>query len=512
MQLTLGRHRSRLVRSLVLLGLVWTPLWLVASRQAEATDEGSGLSSLEGEDWMNCYAVVAGKDCTLDGSVIYAHNEDSGKDRAVNHWKIPRIEREADAVQTLVNGGEVSAPDVTQSFLWCQMPGLQYSDSYLNESGVAVGSNGCPSREDKPDLTDGGIGLMLRRMVAERATSAREGVLVAGELLSTFGYADTGRTMVIADGQEAWLLDIVNGKNWVAARVPDDRCAVIANHYTIHHVDPEDEANFILSPGLIEYAMERGWYEPERDGRFDFATVFGRDGARKHRSNIRRAWRGNSLVSGTTTTEEWFQPTFIKPSKKLSPTILMEILRDHYEGTEYDISEDYEKCSPYEMGQPTICGGGTSFSTVFQLRGDLPPAIGSVMWIAMCRPDASVYVPWYAGITQVPEGFAHGQALDALGKHFDASFLALGYPPRFAAVRSLEISMEASYGDVHQRLDLSRDKLEASMLAAQAQTDASALKLHKQDPAAALEFLTSYTAAQQARANQLIDELRTPTR
>ena len=91
------------------------------------------------------------------------------------------------------------------------------------------------------------------------------------------------------------------GKHWAAARVPDDKCAVIANHFTIHHVDPTDKRNFILSPGLIAHAEKQGWYDPNRDGDFDFATVYGTDGARKHRSSIRRVWRGYSALWGAGT-------------------------------------------------------------------------------------------------------------------------------------------------------------------------------------------------------------------
>jgi dipeptidase len=468
---------------------------------------GAQIDEQDESEWMNCYAIVVGKACTVDGSVLYAHNEDSGANRAVNHWKVPRHLRAAGERQTLVDGGTLASVPATQAYIWCQMPGLKYSDSYLNESGVAVASNGCQSREDHPQLTDAGIGLMLRRIVAERATCAREGLEIACELLSTFGYQDSGRTLVIADAEEAWLLNIVRGKHYAAARVPDDKCAVLANHYTIHQIEAEDQENYRTSPGLIEYAQERGWYEPERDGAFDFATVYGKDGARNHRSNIRRAWRGNELVSKSELPEEWFQPTFITPSNKLGPLALMEILRDHYEGSKYDISEGYQECSPYEMKQPTICAGRTSFSTVFQLRSHMPASIGAVMWIAMCRPDTSVFVPWYAGIEEVPPGFGNGAAEMALAKHFEPSYMELGQPENFAATRALQSRIESDYGKFYPSLDKARDAFELDLLGLQAEVEACALRLYSQIPTAASELLTAYTLGQQARANSLIREL-----
>lgn len=453
---------------------------------------------------MNCFAVVAGKDCTVDGSVIVAHNEDSGIDSAVHHWKVPAMQHEAGAEHELLKGGRVPYAPATPGYIWCQMPGLEYSDTYFNEHGVAVVTNACRSREDRPDLTDGGITLLLRRIVGIRATSARHGVEIATGLLAKYGYGDSGRCMTIADGREAWILDMVHGKHWAAARVPDDKCAVVANHYSIHHVDPDDTDNYVLSPGLIEYATERGWYDPERDGAFDFANVYGGDAARRHRSNVRRAWRANNLIGAQQVDETWRQPTFVEPKRKVGVQDLMEVLRDHYEGTEYDKSLGYELSSPNRNGA-TICAGGTSFSTVFQLRADMPPAIGAVMWIAMGRPDASIYVPWYAGVTAVPEGYSTGTWRDAERRHMDPTFAAQGSPARFAAVNDYQRRLDRAYGAGFPAMDASRDALEASWWAAQQEFEARAVEAFAEDPAAARRMLTDYTVRLQSEATELMD-------
>ena len=67
----------------------------------------------------------------------------------------------------LRNGGSLGQVEQTWAYIWSEMPGMSFSDSYVNEWGVTVASDNCPSREDKPELTDGGIGYMLRRLVAE---------------------------------------------------------------------------------------------------------------------------------------------------------------------------------------------------------------------------------------------------------------------------------------------------------------------------------------------------------
>jgi len=140
-----------------------------------------------------CFSFVVGKDASADGCVIVAHNEDDGPPQIVNHHKVPRRTHPRGATVKLRNGGAVEQVQQTWAYLWSEMPGMRFSDSYVNEWGVTVTSDNCPSREDKPEISEGGIGYMLRRLVAERAPTAREGVLLAGRLVERFGYIDSGR-------------------------------------------------------------------------------------------------------------------------------------------------------------------------------------------------------------------------------------------------------------------------------------------------------------------------------
>ncbi len=194
--------------------------------------------------------------------MIVAHNEDDEAPEVVNHHKVPRHSYPPGSTVKLRNGGSLEQVEQTWAYIWSEMPGQSFSDSYVNEWGVTVASDNCPSREDKPELTDGGIGYMLRRLVAERAKTAREGVLLAGGLVERFGYVDSGRTYIIADPNEGWLLCVVNGKHWLARRVPDGEVAMVANTYTIHKVTLEDKTNVLASADIIDYARSRGWYNP----------------------------------------------------------------------------------------------------------------------------------------------------------------------------------------------------------------------------------------------------------
>ena len=210
-----------------------------------------------------CFSVVVGKNASADGGVIMAHNEDDAGPQLVNHHKVPRRTHAPGTKVTLLNGGQLDQVEQTWAYIWSEMPGLHYSDSYVNEWGVAIASDGCPSREDRPELTDGGIGFKLRRLVAQRARTAREGVQIAGKLVERFGYVASGRTYVICDPHEGWLFCAVNGKHWLAKRVDDNEVAMVANTYSIRHADPSDPQDCLASDDFITYAVWRGWYDPD---------------------------------------------------------------------------------------------------------------------------------------------------------------------------------------------------------------------------------------------------------
>ena len=41
-------------------------------------------------DHLNCFAVLAGKNATKDGSVMLAHNEDDSGEQMINIYNVPR--------------------------------------------------------------------------------------------------------------------------------------------------------------------------------------------------------------------------------------------------------------------------------------------------------------------------------------------------------------------------------------------------------------------------------------
>ena len=459
---------------------------------------------------FNCYSILVGKNASADGSVLFAHNEDDGGVQLVNYYKVPRIEHEMDETITLSAGAVIPQARITYSYFWLEMPGMYFSDSYMNEWGVVIASDACSSREKNGELKDGGIKYWLRRLIAERARSAKEGVKIGGKMIEEYGYASSGRTYVIADANEGWMLSAVNGKHWVAQRVPDDHVAVLPNYYTIGEVDLSDTTNFLGSPDLIDYAIEQKWYDPDKDGVFLFARVYSTPGKLKHPGNVRRMWRGVNLTAQANFAVDDDFPFSLKPKEKIAAQDLMKVLRDHYVGTEFDNTDGYKLGNPYKMNRSTICAGSTQYGFVAQLRSWMPVEIGTLIWLAQHRPDSQAFIPWYIGVSKMPDGFGYGDFQSVLDQHFDPpdNVHDKTRPHAFWSFVTLAEKVDENYGEWIKYVQKKWGAVEKDIFKEQSKFDIKALKVYKYNPEKAKELLTEFTGDWALKTKKMADELK----
>ena len=438
----------------------------------------------------DCFSIVVGKNASIDGSVLFAHNEDDDGPQIVNYYIVPASTHSSEEYILLKNGGQVPQVKKTYRYLWFQMPGMNFSDSYFNEYGVCVASDQCLSKEEQGELSHGGISYWLRRLIAERANSAREGVKIAGKLIEEYGYNSSGRTYIIADPNEAWMLSVVFGKHWVAQRVPDDKVAVIPNYFTIGEIDLSDTLNFLGSMDIINYAFERGWYNPEEDGSFNFAKAYSSFESRQAKGNIHRMWRGLNLLAKEeyNITDEF--PFAFEPKKKLSVQDLIDVLRDHYEGTELDKSLHYELGSPYEFNGSTICAASNQYGFVTQLRNWLPNDIGTIIWFSQRRPDSQPFIPWYFGINKIPIDYNdHIDFKHALDTHF--GWYILNSIHAYYTFNELAEKVEKSYSESIFKIKNRWSKFEKELFKNQESFEKEVM--NEFDKEKRQELLTNYT-------------------
>jgi len=460
-----------------------------------------------------CFTVLVGKNASADGSVMVAHNEDDRGDIVVNLRKILARDYGPRKVD-LGKGAFYDSDGKTAGFLWIEATTQEFADSFVNDNGVLITSDSCPSRVSTEDSTDGGIGWMLRRLMAEKATSARDAVRIAGALIEKYGYRASGRTYSIADKNEAWMLAVLRGRHWYAQRVPDDEVAVIPNWFTIRGIRPDDPDHFMGSRDIVEYAVKNGWYDAAKDGAFDFKKAFDRPSNREPAAdgNALRHWRGLSLVTGRTWELGRDYPFSVKPGAKVTAEALMTILRDHYEGTEYDATDGYMRGSPNRTKFRTICTASTINAFVASLDAKRPEPLAVSIWLAMGKPDTTVFLPLYYGVEKLPPGAGTGADTHDYEtferQHFDgAEFQAAKAGLINTKVLALEKAAEANYGPMHETLMKELFPAETSLIKARPRFEKDFAALYAKNKKKAQKKLDEYVAAAFAKVAGLTTKI-----
>jgi dipeptidase len=336
---------------------------------------------------------------------------------------------------------------------------------------------------------------MLRRLVAERARSAREGVSLAGELVERFGYGASGRTYVICDPREGWLFCAIHGRHWLAARVPDDQVAMVANTLTVGEVDLSDPDRFLASADIIDYAILRGWFDPRQDGSFDFAAAYANPRSAQHPSNLGRLRAGLRQVAAQPIAPDGRLPFAVLPARKLGVADLMQILRVHGESDGRAPEAEPRAGDPHASGFP-ICNRGTQTSFVAQLRGDRPPEIGLVYWVCLAPPCLSIYMPFNFGIGAFPEGFARddGQVSQELYRARTSGPFHPDPASAYWTFANLHEKTARKGGRLIREVQHLLRPIEKRALARQEAREAPVLRLHERDPDAARELLGRQSA------------------
>lgn len=329
---------------------------------------------------FNCFSIVAGKNATADGSVLFGHNEDDGPEYLVTM-------------------------NVSEKGVWAEMPGMSVSDGYMNRYGVCIASDGCGSREDRDDYNEGGIVYELRLNVFLEAKTAKDALRIIARDMERYGYRASGRTYVVTDPNEGWLVNVVKGHHWVAQRVPDDMVASVPNYYTIGRIDLSDTANFAGSPDIVEYAVKRGWYDPKKDGEFNFRKAYANPNTLVSDHNVPRHKMVMEYLGTAYDIDN--VPFAIKADRKIDVRTMRKLLSLH-------------RPERADGSHPSgVCAFDTNVSTIFQLRSFMPLGIGCVAWTCQGKVCAEVHVPWYLGMTRSPEGYQRfGNVNDAIKKHF----------------------------------------------------------------------------------------------
>jgi len=394
----------------------------------------------------------------------------------------------------------------------------------MNEHQLAIGESTFEGRKEL--VSDKGLidCETLTRLMLERAKTAREAIRIGGRLIEEHGWCDEGEALTVADPREVWLMEIVGpgkdavGAVWAAQRVPDDHVSVVANASRIGQLDLSNPDFFMASPNVAKVAREHGWWDAAGGEPFSFYAAYNPDG-RTSFACTRREWRALDLLAPSLALEPNSNafPFSLKPDEKVAPQRIMELFRDTFEGTDFDMVKDLTVADeeglavksplanpfmPYDMNKLLRINGGWGwrgerpmarwycmYATVTQSRSWLPDVAGGVVWFGYSNPAMTTYVPLYAGITDLPEDYKTDGRTTGFSRR--SSWWAFNRAATLAAHR---------WGDMRKDVAEVRDPMQEKFLASQEQIAATAAELFKKDPAQARAFLTAQTRAACAEA------------
>lgn len=387
-------------------------------------------------DALNCMTVIAGKDISFNHRVLLGHNEDDDGHTAVRHAYVPARDWPDGSVLPAEEGlARIPQVEHTYGYYWIEYKkedgGLTVADSFVNENGVVVVSNGMgKSKEDSDDpsvVCDGGIGFNMRRILAERSRTARDGVRILMELMEKWGYAPSGRAYTIADKNEAFMFQLVRGHHYIGARIPDNAVAVMPNHYNFHTL--HDCPEMYYSEDLVSYAIEKGWYTPAvagDDSDFDFALAYQHAENYKSQVNTYRQKHGQRiLLHRDWDTEKEGFPFVIYPEKMVDVEALAKVFSTHYEGTEDERDFSGPGRSPhYVPDVRRICAGCTLESDIYELA-EIPECI--TVYTCLGRPCQLPYLPVHP-LSGMPEALREEMdPCEMMDTHLMAEEGALAY-------------------------------------------------------------------------------------
>ena len=407
------------------------------------------LAALLPVEAMACTSLIAGKKATTDGSVMVTYAADShtlygelynrpggkhapGEMRRITEW---------DTGKYL---GEI--PEVAETYT---------TIGNMNEHGLTISEStwgGRPELADTTGIMDYGS---LIYVTLERAKTAREAIKVMTDLVRDYGYHSSGESFSIADSEEAWIMELIGkggkdkGAVWVARRIPDDCIAGHANHPRIHKFPMNDKENTIYSPDVIDFARKMGYYDG-KDEDFSFSLTYGELDGTATRGCDGRVWSYfNRFKSGMDEYLPWVMkaegepfPLWVKPDSLVSLNDMKWMMRDHFEGTPMDMTQDIGAgpyAVPYRWRPMTFTVDGkeylneraiatqqTGFSFVSQMNSSHPELMRGILWFGVDDANTCVYVPMYSGITAIPHEFAVGNG-DLLTLSWDAAFWVTSY-------------------------------------------------------------------------------------
>ena len=392
-----------------------------------------------------CTNVIVTRGASADGSCLVSYAADS-------HWLYGELYFKPQA--DWATGSKLKVYDWDSGKYLGeieQVPHTYKTIGNMNEHQLIIAETTFGGRHglNNPDaIMDYGS---LIYITLQRARTAREAIRLMDELTQKYGYYSEGESFSIADKEEAWIMEMVGkgaekGSVWVARRIPDGYVSGHANQSRITTFPLNDPENCLYSEDVISFARKMGWFDG-KDEEFSFRDAYCPLDFGGLRGCEARVWSAFNILGkgkfayedgGSLVEKDSYDyvdyamghnpannmPLWIKPAGKVSVKDVADVMRDHYEGTPMDMTQDIGaggNALPYRwrpMGftydgkeytnERAIATQQTAFWFVGQSRGNYPDVLGGIIWFGTDDAATSYATPIYTNSEIVPECFRVG--------------------------------------------------------------------------------------------------------
>ena len=392
-----------------------------------------------------CTNVIVTRGASADGSCLVSYAADS-------HWLYGELYFKPQA--DWATGSKLKVYDWDSGKYLGeieQVPHTYKTIGNMNEHQLIIAETTFGGRHglNNPDaIMDYGS---LIYITLQRARTAREAIRLMDELTQKYGYYSEGESFSIADKEEAWIMEMVGkgaekGSVWVARRIPDGYFSGHANQSRITTFPLDDPDNCLYSKDVISFARKMGWFDG-KDEEFSFRDAYCPLDFGGLRGCEARVWSAFNILGkgkfayedgGSLVEKDSYDyvdyamghnpannmPLWIKPAAKVSVKDVADVMRDHYEGTPMDMTQDIGaggNALPYRwrpMGftydgkeytnERAIATQQTAFWFVGQSRGNYPDVLGGIIWFGTDDAATSYVTPIYTNSEIVPECFREG--------------------------------------------------------------------------------------------------------
>ena len=455
-----------------------------------------------------CTNLIAGKKATIDGSTMITYAADSHTLFGFLDF-YPAADHKPGDVRKIIDWdtgkylGDI--PEVAHTY---KVVGN------INEHQVTVAESTWGGRHECEDTTGRIDYGSLIYIALQRSKTTREALKVMTDLVAQYGYCSEGESFSVGDPNEVWVLEMIGkggkekGAVWVAIRIPDDCISGHANQARIHKIPFKDKENCMYSKDVVSFARKMGWFNG-KDEDFDFSNTYCPADYGTLRGCDARAWsffnrykagmdRYLPYLEGKKGAE--IMPLYVKPDKLVSVRDMQNMMRDHFEGTPYDMTQDpgaknyfnvpyryrpmeFKVDSVTYSHERAIATQQTGFVFCTQMRSWLPDAIGGIIWFGVDDANTAVFVPMYCCINEVPDSYREGKG-DLYTFDFDAAFWVNNLIANQCYHR---------YSQMIPDVRRVQQGIEDAFQAQQPQVEAKAAAIYKNNPADAIEFLTNYS-------------------